>query len=120
MAVLLLIAIAWTWIVVLMTAVEALGPGGTLLGALVTFIGYGVLPLSVVLYVGSTGLRRQARLQAEARALAAAAGQDASTSDANPVHLPAAGAEGAASAADDPGGRGHAAGAPLASEREEA
>lgn len=74
MAVLLLIAIGWMYVVVCMAAAEALGPGGSVLGAILTFLGYGVLPLGVVLYVGSSGIRRRAREKAE---------RETSTTDAN-------------------------------------
>jgi hypothetical protein len=82
---LLLIALAWIYVVVLMAATEALGPQGTILGACFTLLGYGVLPLSVVLYIGTSRLRRQAR----ERAAAAMAGS--STSDASPAPRPGTG-----------------------------
>jgi hypothetical protein len=55
-----------------MAAAEATAPNGTLLGALITLLLYGVLPLSIVMYVLGTPARRQARLRAESAALAAA------------------------------------------------
>ncbi len=105
MAALLLIAVAWIYIVLLMVAAEAFGPGGSVLGAVVTFLGYGVLPLGIVLYLGSTGIRRRRR---------AAADTDASS---GPEEPPPASVS--ASAAGDPGGGGHAAGDAVAPEREE-
>lgn len=60
-----IVAIAWMFVVVLMTAAEATSTQGSLLGAAITFVFYGVLPLSIVLYVMGTPARRAARLRAE-------------------------------------------------------
>lgn len=68
-----LVAIAWMFVVVLMAAAEAMSPIGSVLGALITLALYGVLPLSIVLYVMGTPLRRRARLAAEIQAAADAA-----------------------------------------------
>ena len=61
-----IVAIAWMFVVVLMTLAEATSPQGTLLGAFFTLLLYGLLPLSIVLYLLGTPMRRQARRQAEA------------------------------------------------------
>jgi mannose/fructose/N-acetylgalactosamine-specific phosphotransferase system component IID len=55
------VALAWIYVVLMMTVVEALSPDGTLLGAILTFVFYGVLPLSIVLYIMSRGSRRRRR-----------------------------------------------------------
>ena len=68
-----LVAIAWIYVVLLMAVAEAISPQGSLLGALVTFVLYGVLPLSIVLYIMGTPARRKRRLRAEAAAVSAAA-----------------------------------------------
>lgn len=60
-----LVALAWMYVVLMMAAAEAMSPQGTLLGAVFTFMMYGVLPLSIVLYVMGTPARRKARRQAE-------------------------------------------------------
>jgi hypothetical protein len=62
----LLVALAWIYIVVLMAVVEATSPSGTLLGAFFTLLLYGVLPLSVVLYLLGTPARRARRASARA------------------------------------------------------
>ncbi len=67
-----LVAIAWMFVVVLMAITEAVSSIGTLLGALMTLLFYGVLPLSIVLYVMGTGSRRRAREAAERDAASAA------------------------------------------------
>ena len=51
----------------------ALSPDGTVLGAVFTFVLYGVLPLSIVLYVMASPMRRRARQRALARQQAASA-----------------------------------------------
>ena len=86
----ILVAIGWMYVVLMMAAAEASSPNGTLLGALVTLVLYGVLPLSIVLYVMGSPARRGARH--------AAGGQAAS---------------------GPPDGGGHAAGDPVAPERKE-
>jgi membrane protein implicated in regulation of membrane protease activity len=64
---LLLVAIGWIYVVLLMALVEGLSPQGTWLGAFFTLLLYGVLPLSIVLYI----LGRPARRRAAAARLAA-------------------------------------------------
>jgi len=56
-----LVAIAWAYVALLMAAAEALSPQGTLLGAAITLLLYGVLPLGLLLYIlGTPGRRRRA------------------------------------------------------------
>jgi hypothetical protein len=63
-----LVAIGWMFVVVTMAAAEAMSPIGTVLGAFVTLVLYGLLPLGIVLYVMGTPARRRARLAAERQA----------------------------------------------------
>lgn len=63
-----LIAIAWMYVVVMMTVVEATSPNGTVVGAIFTFFLYGALPLSIVLYILRSSGRKRARRLAEASA----------------------------------------------------
>ncbi|MES3013324.1 MAG: hypothetical protein V4750_06290 [Pseudomonadota bacterium] len=92
----ILIAIAWLYVVLMMALAEATHSQGSVLGAVITFVLYGVAPLALVLYLAGTPARRRARRAAEA----------------------------AASARLDPDGGGHAAGVavvePVAPVREEA
>jgi hypothetical protein len=90
-----LVAIAWMYVVVMMAIVEAGSPNGTVIGAVFTFLLYGALPLTIVLYVMRSPARKRARRAAEALAAAE----------------PSAG---------EPDGSDHAAGDALASERKEA
>lgn len=87
-----LVAIGWLYVVLMMAVAEALSTQGTVLGAVITFVFYGVLPLSVVMYLMATPARRRARRAADAAASGAA--------------LP-------------PDGGGQAAGAAIAAERKE-
>jgi len=64
-----LIAIAWIYVVLMMSIVEATNSTGTLLGGLITFLLYGLLPLSLVLYILRTPARKRA-LKAKEKATA--------------------------------------------------
>ena len=55
-----LIAIAWIYVVLMMSIAEATNTTGSLLGALITFLIYGLLPLSLVLYIMRTPARKRA------------------------------------------------------------
>lgn len=63
-----IIAIAWMYVALMMALAEATNPQGTVLGALITFLLYGLGPLALVMYIMGTPGRRRARLQAEAQA----------------------------------------------------
>lgn len=65
-----LVAIAWMYVVLMMAVAEATSSNGSVLGAVVTFVLYGALPLSIVLYLLRTPGRRQARRAAEQAAAA--------------------------------------------------
>jgi len=72
-----LIAIAWIYVVVLMALAEGFAAGGTWLGASITFLFYGALPLGIALYLFATPARRAARRRVEvASAIAPAADPD--------------------------------------------
>jgi hypothetical protein len=62
----LIVAIAWIYVVSMMTLAEATSQQGSVLGAVITFVLYGVLPLAIVLYIGNTPARRRARRRADA------------------------------------------------------
>ena len=62
----ILVAIAWLYVVLMVAVVEATSERGSALGALFTFALYGVLPLSIVLYLMLSPARRRARRAAEA------------------------------------------------------
>jgi len=69
-----LVAIAWAYVALMMAAAEAVSPQGSLLGAFITLILYGVLPLGLLLYILGTPGRRRRRRAAELAAEADAGG----------------------------------------------
>jgi len=60
-----LVLIAWVYVVLMMAVAEATNSNGTLLGAIITFVLYGVMPLSIVMYLMATPARRAAKRAAE-------------------------------------------------------
>lgn len=77
-----LVLIAWLYVALMMAVAEATNTTGSLLGALITFVLYGLLPMSVVLYLMGSPARRRALKAKEAaeraEVLAAAAAKQAS------------------------------------------
>lgn len=61
-----LVAIAWIYVVLMMAVAEATNSNGTVLGAVITFALYGVMPLSIVMYLLRTPHRRRMRRAREA------------------------------------------------------
>ena len=61
-----LVAIAWIYVVLMMAAAEASSSNGSLLGAFFTLLLYGVLPLSIAMYLLGTPARRAKRRTADA------------------------------------------------------
>jgi len=74
-----IVAIAWIFVVLLMGASEA--QAGSLLGGIMTFIFYGVVPLSIVLYLLATPQRWRARKARDAAELKAAASANTAVAD---------------------------------------
>jgi hypothetical protein len=68
-----LVAIAWLYVALMMSVAEANHPTGTLIGSLITFVLYGLLPVALVLYLMGTPQRRRAIKAREATERAAAA-----------------------------------------------
>lgn len=74
-----LIVIAWMYVVLMMSVAEATNSNGTVFGALLTFLLYGLGPVTLVVYLMRAPARSKAikKREAEARAQqAASAGQD--------------------------------------------
>lgn len=55
-----IIPIAWIYVALMMAVAEATSSNGSLLGALMTFVLYGVLPTGLVLYFMASPARRRA------------------------------------------------------------
>jgi len=60
-----IVAIAWIYVALMMSVAEATNTNGTVLGGIVTFILYGILPTSIIVYVMGAPNRKKARLAAE-------------------------------------------------------
>ena len=65
-----LVVIAWMYVVLMMSAAEATSSNGTVLGALVTLLLYGIGPVILVVYLMGAPARNKAikKREAEARA----------------------------------------------------
>ena len=75
-----LVVIGWMYVVLMMSVAEATNTTGSVLGAIVTFFLYGLLPCALVVYLMATPLRRKAikaREAAEQQAAQAAAAASA-------------------------------------------
>lgn len=85
-----LVAIGWLYVALMMAVAEAMHPDGTTLGAIVTFLFYGLMPTALVMYVMGTPLRRKARRTEEAQedAMARAAGAAAQHSQGERTQSP--------------------------------
>jgi len=91
-----IVPIAWIYVALMMSVAEATNSNGTVLGAIVTFCLYGLLPVGLVLYImGTPGRKRllraqeiEARAAYEAQQLAATAQVSAGAPDAG-GHAPA-------------------------------
>jgi Flp pilus assembly protein TadB len=55
-----LVLIAWMYVALMMAVAEATSPIGTVLGAIVTFVLYGALPMGVVAYIMGSPARKRA------------------------------------------------------------
>lgn len=55
-----IVPIAWLYVALMMSVAEATNSNGTILGAIVTFVLYGVLPICIVVYVMGSPARRRA------------------------------------------------------------
>lgn len=56
-----LVVIAWLYVTLMMAVAEAASPTGSILGAVITFALYGLLPLSIVIYIMGTPARKRKR-----------------------------------------------------------
>lgn len=60
-----LVAIAWLYVAVMMSLAEAFSSNGSILGAVVTFVLYGALPIGLVIYILGTPARKRALRERE-------------------------------------------------------
>ena len=70
-----IVFIAWIYVVVLMSVIEAASNQGSLLGAFTTLLLYGVFPLGMLIYFTTRSARRRAAQQHEPPSSAQASGE---------------------------------------------
>ena len=70
-----LVVVAWIYVAVMMAVAEANHPRGSVLGAVFTFVLYGVAPVALLIYLMGRPGRRAARAQREAAEAGAASGE---------------------------------------------
>jgi hypothetical protein len=63
-----LVVIAWLYVVLMMSVAEATNTNGTVLGAIVTFVLYGLAPITLVVYImGTPGRKRAIKAREQAQ-----------------------------------------------------
>ncbi len=99
-----LVVIAWIYVVLMMSIAEATNTTGTVLGALITFVLYGALPVTLVVYLMGAPARSKAikKRDAAERAEAVLKAQQAQASAEDAAAQPTA-------PSVDPDAGGHAA-----------
>ena len=65
-----IVPIAWLYVALMMSVAEATNTNGTVLGAVFTFLLYGLLPIALVVYLMDAPRRRRANKAREAAELA--------------------------------------------------
>jgi hypothetical protein len=70
-----IVPIAWIYVALMMAVAEATNSNGTVLGAIFTFVFYGLLPVGLVLYIMGTPGRKRLLHAREAQERAAYAAQ---------------------------------------------
>jgi amino acid transporter len=75
-----IVVIAWMYVVLMMSVAEATNATGTVLGAIVTFIFYGLLPIALVVYL----MRSPGRNRVNKAKRAEFANREAAASDSVP------------------------------------
>lgn len=79
-----ILIIGWAYVALMMAVAEATNPAGTVLGAVVTFVLYGVLPVSIAVYLMATPARKRRLREREAAERAAHATGAQGTGSAQP------------------------------------
>jgi hypothetical protein len=102
-----LVVIAWLYVTLMMALAEATNPTGSVLGAIVTFLLYGLGPMALVVYLMATPARKQKIKDRERAEHAAWQAQQA----ANPAAEAASGLASDSTSSGPPDAGGHAPGA---------
>ncbi len=90
-----LIALGWLYVVLMMAVAEATNTNGSILGAVITFLLYGVGPAALLMYILGTPARRRKR-KAQEKAEAEAERESQARASAVPSGQPDAGGQPAA------------------------
>jgi hypothetical protein len=107
-----LVILTWLYVTLMMAVAEATSSTGSLLGAFVTFVLYGLLPMGIVAYIlGTPGRKRAIKAREQAQQAAHDAQQAAQQAPAPiaPEAEPSPQAASATSVAPDAGGHAAAA-----------
>ncbi len=84
-----IVPIAWLYVVLMMAVAEATNTTGTVLGAIITFLLYGLGPVALVVYLmGSPARRRAIKVREAAQAVPAVASTESTQPDTG-SHSPA-------------------------------
>lgn len=83
-----IVPIAWIYVTLMMAVAEATSTQGTILGAIITFVLYGVAPVSLVMYLMLTPARRRARRARAAASIEPDTGGHATTAAQSDVIAP--------------------------------
>ena len=78
-----IVAIAWIYVALMMGVAEATNTNGTVLGGIVTFILYGILPTSIIIYIMDSPRRKKVRMAREHEATDLAKSQNGNETQAN-------------------------------------
>jgi uncharacterized membrane protein len=78
-----IVAIAWIYVALMMSVAEATNTNGTVLGGIVTFILYGILPTSIIIYIMDSPRRKRVRLAREHEATDLAKSQNGNETQSN-------------------------------------
>jgi len=71
-----IVAIAWIYVALMMSVAEAANTNGTVLGGIVTFILYGILPSAIIIYIMDAPRRKRVKLTLEREASELATSQN--------------------------------------------
>ncbi len=71
-----IVAIAWIYVALMMSVAEAANTNGTVLGGIVTFIVYGILPTAIIIYIMDAPRRKRVKLTLEREASELATSQN--------------------------------------------
>lgn len=101
-----LVVIAWIYVVLMMSIAEATNTTGTVLGALITFVLYGALPVTLVVYLMGAPARSKAIKKRDAAERAEAV-LKAEQAQANPADADAGASDSQTPPSVDPDAGGH-------------